>query len=363
MVYVTEALLYVSFSVLLGGLIIGLIPEDKRPHIVVPQSVLIAACAAIPILSFFPVHVAIKFFANAFEDTYWSLIDDVLININVGNAWLWSIGLTIPLMMLFLVKAFKDDKTTPYVAIVFTLAQIVAFGWASHSSGMYRWEGFLLHTAHFLAVVVWIGLLFVTGRFAKDNRNWEAFLKWFSPLSMICVGVTILAGFMMMNLLEPNYVHSWVFSYGQALLIKHLLIIPLLIFAFFNGFLIKNKLKRNPQFNPVSWLRAESMIAFLIFSITAIMGQQTPSHDIAEALEFGLQPSQLFSLFFRGEVSPDTLLQLSLSPLSVTFATVSVLSLILMLYFFYKKERYVPVLMMSLLFVITTYLSLMLGIK
>ena len=36
-----------------------------------------------------------------------------------------------------------------------------------------------------------------------------------------------------------DYANSWMLPYGQALLIKHLLIIPLLAYAFINSVLIR----------------------------------------------------------------------------------------------------------------------------
>lgn len=79
-----------------------------------------------------------------------------------------------------------------------------------------------------------------------------------------------------MTLVITDYTNSWLFPYGQALLIKHILIIPLLIYAIINGIFVKRKIKRDPNFNPKTWTRIECIIILLIFTVTAVLGQQAP---------------------------------------------------------------------------------------
>jgi putative copper export protein len=45
-----------------------------------------------------------------------------------------------------------------------------------------------------------------------------------------------------------DYMNSWMLPYGQALLIKHLLIIPLIIYAFINSVFIRRELKKECSF-------------------------------------------------------------------------------------------------------------------
>lgn len=46
------------------------------------------------------------------------------------------------------------------------------------------------------------------------------------------------------------YADSWMLNYGQALLIKHLIIIPILIFTFTNDFLVKKRMQNDLSFDP-----------------------------------------------------------------------------------------------------------------
>lgn len=39
-----------------------------------------------------------------------------------------------------------------------------------------------------------------------------------------------------------DYVSSWMLPYGQALLVKHIIFIPLLVFAGINGLLIRKQI-------------------------------------------------------------------------------------------------------------------------
>ncbi|NCT39950.1 hypothetical protein GTW56_29940 [Bacillus sp. EB93] len=54
-------------------------------------------------------------------------------------------------------------------------------------------------------------------------------LKMVHTTAIICLGLTILSGFLIMSLIveAKDYANSWVLNYGQALLIKHVIIVPI----------------------------------------------------------------------------------------------------------------------------------------
>ena len=106
-----------------------------------------------------------------------------------------------------------------------------------------------------------------------------------------------------------EYGDAWMLSYGQALLVKHLTIIPVLFFAFINGFWIKRKLKRQEQINPIPWLKFESILLFFTFVSTAVLGQQEPPHSIETTLG-GSGPSAIFDYFYSGIIDPSMHVQL-----------------------------------------------------
>jgi len=360
MIYVSEGLLYVCFAILTGSLLLQLVPEDKRPSVSVPSGLLLACVIAIPVLSYVPIHKLALVFAKDFDMTYSSILKSILLDINTGKAWLWTTIGSAGLAFLLGLKAFRGDKHMPKVALFVTFLLIVWFGYAGHASSLYGFRGLITHASHFLAVSVWIGILFVVSWFSKDNANWKAFLRWFSPVAIACVLVTLLAGFVLMSFTTPEYVNAWMLPYGQMLLIKHLLILPLLLFAYSNGFIYKKMAKRNPAFNPRRWLQAESIIALLVLAATGALGQQMPPHTVKETLQT-VSPSPLFTSVYKGSFSPDIALQFTLHMESILMLAAAVLmagGLIWM----YHTNKLIPAFIMGILTAVFGYFGLMFSI-
>jgi putative copper resistance protein D len=213
---------------------------------------------------------------------------------------------------------------------------------------------------HFLAVSVWIGILFVVSWFSSDEANWKPFLRWFSPVAIIAVLAAIAAGIILMTFTTPEYVNAWMLPYGQLLLIKHLLIVPLLLFAYSNGFLYKQKITRSEGFSPKRWLRAESVIALLVLAVTGMLGQQTPPHVVKETLQT-VSPSPLFTWLYKGGFSPDIKLIFSLHMESLLMLAAAIVMGCGILWM-YRSGRLLPAFVMGMLTVIFGYLGLMFAI-
>jgi hypothetical protein len=161
---------------------------------------------------------------------------------------------------------------------------MVAQGWSSHVASWYGTWGILAQTLHLMAVSLWVGPLLMAGWKSRKTEYWIGFLSWFHPMAMLCMAVIAASGFVLTIGVAPEYVNAWKLTYGQALLIKHLLIIPLVLFAVINGFWVKSKLRVDKSFNPQPWARAESVILVLIFSVTGFMNQQPAPHDVSDTL-------------------------------------------------------------------------------
>ncbi|QGQ96609.1 copper resistance protein CopD [Paenibacillus psychroresistens] len=360
MTFVSDAFLYLCFALLIGGLLSLAIPANKQPNVQVPKWVLPLAVVGVAILSFMPVWRIISYFAS--DLGFWITFKSVLFTFEEGKAFLWTLALSIILLIILTVYDIRNQPTLLVLSLLLTLLMVLALGWSSHVASKYGEVGFLAHTVHFLAVSVWMGLLFVTGWFAKDHRNWLAFLKWYTPLSIICVTAVLFTGWLITQYLAPQYVGSWVLPYGQALLIKHLFIIPLLVFASYNGFFIKRKFQQVPQYNPIPWVRTESVITLCIFTITGYLGQQSPPHDVALTLNEN-KPSQLFLAFHPNGVDPKKLLLLDFNLTSILLALLACLFLIAGTVFYFKGYRSFLTLIASVCFVITAYISLMLSVN
>lgn len=276
--FASQALLYLCLSVLTGSFILFLVPPSRKPNIVVPKGVLVGAIAGIVVFSFIPV-LKLVFYMMDFMELR-NIFLTVVTTFEVGKAWLFTfIVAVLFIMYIFLFDIYKHS----YIGIVFTLLFILSLGWSGHTASLDPVKGFIAHSLHAIVVSIWVGILFIVSWFSKNDEHWLCFLKWFTPVAIVCFVSTMISGLTLMNFVMDfqDYSSSWQLPYGQALLMKHILILPLLLIAFFNGFFVKKKITLNPAFNPIPWARAESILILLIFTATAILGEQPPPYETA----------------------------------------------------------------------------------
>lgn len=337
MYVISEILLYLCFSILIGSTFIQMIPEDKKPRIEVPPLAIFGALMGIVVFSGMQIlKLAIYFMSFGYE--FWGNLFIILRDYKMGNAYIWIVVVSIFILFLIEVQRTSSNKK-PFAYVIFLLSVGLVFllGWSSHSAAIYEWGGFIAHSIHYLAVTTWIGVMFIAGWFAKDNQHWPAFLKWFTPLAVSCVITVIIAGLFLMNYLVSDYVNSWMVSYGQALLIKHLLIVPLLTFALINGFLMKRRLSKDQNFAPSKWFRAESVIVLFIYTVTGYMGQQSPPHNVSEILQME-KPASPFLWLFQGEFDPAMTLSLGVHWMGILLAIAACFTLLLTILIFVKRK-------------------------
>ncbi|NOU88656.1 copper resistance protein CopD [Paenibacillus sp. LMG 31460] len=362
MIYVTETLLYVCFCIITGGQILSLVPEDKRPTIEIPNLLIILCAGGIALLSFAPVFKIIDFLAKDFGESYWVIGKGVLLDFKMGHAWLYTLFFSFALIFIRVLRGSKKDPFVDILGLIFTLGLIGAFGWASHCASNFAIKGFMTHSTHFFAVSVWIGILLIAAWFSKDQQHWQAFFKWFSPVALVCVSVTVIAGLILMKFIVPEYLNSWMITYGQTLLIKHVLIIPLFVIAFMNGFLTKRKFLTHPNYDPKPWLRAESIMAILVLSATSVMGQQNPPHELSIENTIKLtQPSTLFTLF--NQLPADFIVRIGVNLWSFVLLLLAALLIFTMLFIFVKRQKAsLLVISMSLILAVVTYVTIMVSV-
>lgn len=360
MVIVSEILLYLCVSLLIGSFLIALVPSSFRPEVNIPRSVQIIATIGIAVFSFAPVLVLIIYL---YENMGLSeTLQTVLLTFEVGKAWIFTF-LVVNVLFIFIV--WFDDREKPiysYIGIIFVVILIMGIGWASHASSLDHVKGFLTHTSHFTAVSIWVGILLVVSWFSKDHSNWLNFLKWFSPVAIICFSITIVSGLILMTfVVEFNeYANAWMLPYGQLLLLKHLTIIPLLVYAGINSILIRKKLLKDNDFNPIPWTRAESILILVVFSITAALGQQSPPSENILKNE-GL--SKLFSFFYQGQFQQGMNVELVANATGLSLILLAILFVVLTVYSFIKKAPVIVTFILSILFIFTSYLALLLSIQ
>jgi putative copper export protein len=357
---VSEALLYSSFSLLLGSFILNLVPKSVRPEIKIPKFVLLGAALGIAIFSFLPV---LKIVLYLYEDLGLGYtLQSVLTNFEVGKTWI-STGIISLILFIYLIPIRLEQKPLfSLTGLVFTLILIAFLGWSSHAASLSKMAGFLTHTAHFLAITTWVGILLVVSWFSQNHENWLKFLKWFSPLASLCLIATTITGISLMtfHMELSDYVSVTAIPYGQTLLIKHIAILPLLAFAFINSIFIRKRLLNDSSYNPLPWAKLESIIVLVVFSITGALGQASPPHELSSMIR-AEGASKLFSFFHPGEIN----FPITFSPgiVSIILFLIAILFLSLVIVSFIKRAPKALALVMSLLFILSGYIGFMLSLS
>ncbi|MGP4108917.1 copper resistance D family protein [Virgibacillus sp. L01] len=375
----TEFILYICFSVLIGSLILIMVPENKRPPMYIPKKILYLAVGLIPITAFLPVFQTANTLAG--DGNLWFILKNVIMTFEIGKAWLFITFVTIVLICVLLAKNLKSKTHLTTWALVLTLLMLFGYTKSSHAATITEGLGFVFHTLHFLSITIWIGILFVVSWFSKNKNNWLTFLKWFTPVAITCLIITVVTGYFTMQIDinsydDPNatiiqeYQNSLIVNYGQALVIKHIFIISLVLFAFLNG-VISRKKYNNDSFNPLKWARLESVYALIVFGFTAFMGQSWPPHQIYSLIKsYGASP--LFTTIYDGDIvkTIQNAESTGIFNVTVTFGLESYLlfglSFIFMLLTILaatKKKSVFASTFSSLLMVLSVYFGIMMGVQ
>ncbi|WP_075619139.1 copper resistance D family protein [Paenisporosarcina indica] len=361
-VYISELLLYLSFSILTGTLIIQLVPKSLKPTILLNKRIVQLSIIGIMVFSAAPVLRLVQIFYK--DQGLLEAMLNVIRSFEVGRAW--SLTVVIALFFFLLVTFFPvfQNRKLTILSMAYLFALILVFAWASHSTSIANWSGFVFHTLHYAAVITWVGILLVVGWFSIDSRNWLQFLSWFTSVAVICLMFIFGSGIILMQFVldTKDYGNAWAIPYGQALLIKHLLILPVLIFAFINGIWAKRKLEQKEKVNPLPWVKVESVALLLVFAATAVLGQQEPPLNIDQTL-LNNGPSALFDFFYAGTIDTVENIQINFSNISVILFILSAIFALIMLYAFKMRASTVVSFVMGLLCTLCLYLGFMSSIQ
>ncbi|MBB5172635.1 copper resistance D family protein [Texcoconibacillus texcoconensis] len=307
MIAISDALLYVSFAFVFGYLILSVISEQRKPEVAMNRSYLFIAIGAIVLLAAAPAIDIVQHLMTAFQMPIFEAAITVLGDYQVGQAWMFTLVLALMLIGLLKLGFEKEKGYRPFLPLLLAVGMVFSVSWASHGASLDAIGGFLGNGMHLLAAVSWIGVLLTVSFFVKEDANWDKFLQWFTPFAIVCVSVMIASGFVLMGYIVPEYMNSWMLPYGQLLLLKHLLFIPLVFYGFAHGFLLRKKIERKPQFSPKRSFQIESVIGLAIFVVTAVMSHQTPPHEVATTLQFELPSTVATALI--GDFVPGSDLQ------------------------------------------------------
>lgn len=166
---VTEILLYISFAILMGGLLLSIIPEGKKPPMYIPKSILLITVILIPILSFTPLLEVILVLSTNIG--FGNTMKNILSSYEVGKAWLFTTVVSVALLVLIFGSNIKNNKVAISLGIFLTVILTFSVGYGSHASSITNWVGFVSHSLHFLAVTVWAGIVLLVGWFSYNQKK------------------------------------------------------------------------------------------------------------------------------------------------------------------------------------------------
>lgn len=277
-----DTLLYSCLALLIGFFSVQLIPRSYRPD--VSLSIRWVRMLIVLMLLSFSLSV-LRIVLYLYEEIgFWITLQSVLLTFEAGNAWilmaLWSV------LLLIVINRSSLSPGRIKLGVFLVMAMVVTFAWSGHASSIKGAEGMLVHSIHALAVFIWTGGLLILGFWSPSDRNWGIFLEWFKPLVTLCFLLIVGSGIYLMSVVVQveEYSDSWILPYGQALLWKHVLILPVLIIGIMNGKWSYASPERSFEVRRMR-MRMEGILILLLFTATAWLGQQEPPHSIKDTLQ------------------------------------------------------------------------------
>ncbi|WP_413378821.1 copper resistance D family protein [Alkalihalobacillus sp. 1P02AB] len=339
------------------GILITTLNQKRLPSIRFTRAIMYISIISIVLLTFVPIVQLAQMLHSQFSVPIKEALVNVITTFQVGHTWITIVVISSILLIIQFVREKIPNKLAVWGQLTLWLCIVYFISLSSHSSASDGLIGILSHLIHIIAFAIWIGPLLIVSWLTKPLNDLKAFHRWFSPLAFIAVSLIILSGLILMNTLVPNYIESWSVSYGQYLLIKHLMFIPILLFGIRHVFLLKwNPLHLNEKQMQLSF-RWESLFAVIIFAISAWMTEQPPPHEV----DVGTERSPLFLLFHSFTGSENNVVinwSLTGSPL---LAIGSLFIIWIGYQLIQKKKVMIPIILM-LIILIVIYTGLMLSV-
>lgn len=357
----SETLLYLCFSFLAGAFILRWIPSKSKPNINISISLQLFAVLGIALLSFVPLIQLITHVAGM--EGIGSAVESILLTFRIGNAWLFTFIICI--VTAFYITIFGNEYRLKFIIGELFLLFLLTIGiaWSSHAGSIEGTYGIAIHAMHVLAVSVWSGILLIVSWFSSNSSNWLVFLKWFHPTAIGCFLLITVSGILLMNVTTAgtDYTDTFLVSYGQSLLLKHLFIIPLILYALINGFWMKKRIKKDPTFKPKPWVRVEFLIITIIFIITGALNEQSPPMNLDNLIEHGGY-APLLSMFYDGSLEGSKVALIATDS-GLFLGAIAFLCLLGSLYIFKMKKNAALSFLVSVIFIILAYFAIIQSIS
>ncbi|ELK46393.1 MULTISPECIES: copper transporter [unclassified Halobacillus] len=366
--FAAEVALYISFSLLIGGLLLLLIAETSKPPMVIPNKLIITASMLTIAAAFLPILPVTRTLARV--DTWQQAFMNVLFTFSIGKSFLFITLFGVLLLLIWTIKGAAENKYLVSLSLALVIAMIISYTQSSHTTSLAGWQGQMAHTIHFLAVSLWLGILFIVSWLSKGTENWSAFLRWFTPTAIAALLIVTVSGFFTMSIdlhaygntnlgTVQAYEDGLASSYGQGLLWKHLFFLAIIMFAVINGILFRRK-REDQTFNPFPWTKAESLFALIAFLWTSYMGRVgIPSQGGTPAAD----ASFLYSVFTDKQESGIVDVTFAFGPMSWLLLLLGTLFLLLALVTAVKKSSVSMTATAGAAMIITFYLGVMTGVQ
>lgn len=130
--FISEPLLYLCFSILMGSFILRIVPSSHRPDFNVKKRILMAATAGIAMLSFIPVLQVIFYLYQdiGFAETFIM----VLFTFEVGKSWIFTYLISNVLFIYIIWFDYRKKTLYAFIGLGLTILLTLALGWSSHAS-------------------------------------------------------------------------------------------------------------------------------------------------------------------------------------------------------------------------------------
>ncbi|MGG1876555.1 CopD family protein [Paenibacillus cisolokensis] len=306
--WLSEPFLYLGYAILAAISVLAIVPDRYKPRLAVPAWLGPLAALAVAVGGFIPLLRIVMFFKS--DLGFWKAFNSIMFQFREGEQYAWLLVLVILMAVLAWIVQRNPRTITRFLMLPAVLGMAWGLSGFNHAATLFDWLGPVAFLGHFAGMAFWTGTLLLVGWFSLGSDRWDAFLRWFHPFAILCFVIVMASGLYLMSGVAPDPVNSWGLSYGQALLVKHILILPLLVFAFVNGALMKRKLRRESFYRPASWARSEGVLIWLIYIVTGYMNQQAAPHEVPDTLAI-YGPAPTFLWFHSGFQEGALLLQWS----------------------------------------------------
>ncbi|WP_080875193.1 copper resistance D family protein [Oceanobacillus timonensis] len=351
----TETFLYLCLAFLAGSFLIRLLPATSHIKVKISSNLQLAAVWGIALFAFVPLIQLISHIAG--RSSLGSAFEDVLLSFRIGNAWLFLFIICILFSVYIASVKDSSSKQTAWVGMIFTGFAAFGVGWASHAGSFEGFLGVFIHGVHMLTVSAWIGTLIMVSWFVPKNIDWLRFINKYHPFALTCFVIVVISGILLAQFTVDlrQYDEALLVSYGQSLFLKQLFIIPLFVYAIFNGIWMKRRLQADASFQARPWIRVEFFIILFILLLTGIMNEQSPPLYMDSLIEHsGYAP--ILNMFYNGTMD-GVRIGLALEGSVFFFIALALACLAGSIYIFKTKKHPALSWLASLVFVVMGYFA------